>query len=617
MEPQKPTEADTVPPQSNPEPVDQQPVTQPTPETVAPAPDADIDESDVPTDMELEDEVAQTTEPRQNIVKRALQAIKTNKKLSIPLAVLGVIIVLLAVPVTRYPLLGTFLKQDYKVAVLDESTKKPVTNATLTLAGRTVKTDNTGQATLHTKVGKSTLTAEKKYYQKTSSQVLVPILKPKDQFRIFIKATGRQVPVTVINRINNKPVENALVRAADTEARTNAKGETVLVLPADKPTIEAHISASGYNDATTTVVVTEQKTDKNAFQLTPAGKLYFLSKLSGKVDVVKTDLDGTNRQIVLAGTGNEVGNDTILLASRDWKYLAFKSKRDNGLAKLYLIDTSNDKLTTIDEGNASFTPVGWYGSHFVYTLSRSGVQNWQPNAQALKTFDASTAKLSVIDQTAGEGTGPYDYAYTNFSSIYILENEVVYTENWYASYGLPGKLDGKSVSLVSVHPDGSSKKTIKDYAIPAGTQYNYYVGLQPYEPQALYVQLPAASGNTYFAYEDGKLVAKSDMNDQKYYSEPYPTYLLSPSGKQTFWSEQRDGKNTLFVGDANASTPQQIAALSEYLPYGWYSDDYLLVSKNSSELYVMAVSGGKVAKVTDYHKPAANFQGYGYGYGGL
>jgi hypothetical protein len=579
--------------------------------------DNDDDEADVPADLDLSDASPDTPAGKQSKLRRLLHAIKTRKKLSIPLAAAAVLVVLLAVPLTRYPLLGTFLKQDYRIVVLDESTKKPVTNATLSLAGTTAKTNNNGQAVLHVKVGHRTLTAEKKYYQKTSGEVLVPLLKQKDEFRIFIKATGRQVPVTIINRINNEPVEDALVRAADTEARTNSQGEATLVLPADKPTIETHISATGYNDATAAITVTEQKSAKNAFQLTPAGKLYFLSKLSGKIDVVKTDLDGANRQTVLAGTGNEVDNDTVLLASRDWKFLAFKAKRDNGLAKLYLIDTSTDKLTTIDEGNATFTPVGWYGSHFVYVLYRNGVQAWQPNGQALKTYDAATGKLTIIDQTAGEGSGQYDYAYSNFSNVYILENEVVYAKNWYASGSTPNHLDGKSVSLVSVHPDGTSKKTIKDFAIPAGTQFSYFIGLAPYEPQALYVQVPASGGNTYFAYEDGKLAAKGDMNDQKYYGEPYPTFLLSPSGKHTFWSEQRDGKNTLFVGDTNAGSARQIAALSDYVPYGWYSDDYLLVSKNSSELYVMAASGGKVQKVTDYHKPAIDFRGYGYGYGGL
>jgi hypothetical protein len=61
--------------------------------------------------------------------------------------------------------------------------------------------------------------------------------------------------------------------------------------------------------------------------------------------------------------------------------------------------------------------------------------------------------------------------------------------------------------------------------------------------------------------------------------------------------------------------------LSDYSPYGWFSDSYTLVSKNASELYIMPTSGPAKSrqplKITDYYKPAQTYVGYGYGYGGL
>ena len=75
--------------------------------------------------------------------------------------------------------------------------------------------------------------------------------------------------------------------------------------------------------------------------------------------------------------------------------------------------------------------------------------------------------------------------------------------------------------------------------------------------------------------------------------------------------------NTLFIGDSSGGSGKQIATLSDYDTYGWYTDDYLLVSKNGSELYIMPVSGGTPIKISDYNKPAQNFNGYGGGYGGL
>ena len=100
----------------------------------------------------------------------------------------------------------------------------------------------------------------------------------------------------------------------------------------------------------------------------------------------------------------------------------------------------------------------------------------------------------------------------------------------------------------------------------------------------------------------------------------YNTYLVSPSGNSTFWSESRDGKNSLFIGDSVGGNAKQIASASDYQTYGWYSEDYLLASKNGSELYILASDGVKkdseALKITDYHKPVISYPGYG-GYGGI
>jgi hypothetical protein len=107
------------------------------------------------------------------------------------------------------------------------------------------------------------------------------------------------------------------------------------------------------------------------------------------------------------------------------------------------------------------------------------------------------------------------------------------------------------------------------------------------------------------------------MTYDKFYGSSYPTYLLSPSGSKTFWADPRDGKYSLIVGDAEGKNGKQIAELSDYNAYGWYTDDYVLVSKGSSELYILPAAGGTALKVTDYHKPGFDLRGYGYGYGGL
>jgi hypothetical protein len=137
------------------------------------------------------------------------------------------------------------------------------------------------------------------------------------------------------------------------------------------------------------------------------------------------------------------------------------------------------------------------------------------------------------------------------------------------------------------------------------------------EPSELYIYFQSGSSEYFYDYEAGKITQDTTLTADKFYETSYATYLVSPSDNQTFWGDQRDGKNALFVGDEDGKNQKQIASLSGYKTYGWYTDDYLLVSKNSSELYVMSPTGGTPLKITDYYKPAISYNGYGGGYGGL
>src|SRR3989344_821781 len=235
-----------------------------------------------------------------------------------------------------------------------------------------------------------------------------------------MEATGRQVPVTVRNKVTGKGVENATIKAADAEFKTDSEGTATLVLPTDKETYAATLSAKDYNDKAITVKVTDQEVDENKFVIVPAGKLYFLSKASGRIDVVKTDLEDSNRQTVIKGTGKEDSNDTVLLASRDWKYLALKSRRDSAQPKLYLIETATDTLTTIDEADASFTLTGWAEHYFVYTVSRNSVQIWEPKQLAIKSYNAENKHLAILDETTAEGGSQLDYASEYFGNVFAL-----------------------------------------------------------------------------------------------------------------------------------------------------------------------------------------------------
>ncbi len=529
--------------------------------------------------------------------------------------VAAVLIVLAVVPVTRNKIAGVFVKKSVTVLVKDSQKSNPVSKATVAIGDKRAETDKDGKAVLEgIEPGLHEATISKELYKQTTAKVTVPIIGDTEQLTVAAEPTGRLVTVTVTDRIGGGTIANATIDAGNgNTATTDDKGQTSVVVPANAQQITASVSAAGY---LTTKAATIKQAETSAIQLVPKGELYFLSKQSGKVDVVRTNLDGSNRKVVVAGTGNESDRETSLLASRDWNYLALLAKRDKNTA-LYLIDTTSGKLTTIDEGNdLRFDLVGWSGSRFIYSVTREKRQDWQAGRQALKSYNAPTQQLSVIDETQA-GSEPESSA-QSMSGFYILKgDQIVYIKDWYAEWddGLGGRTD----IIASIQADGSNKRALKSYkAIDLG-----YIEAKLYTPQEIHFRV---WDNNYDRLENvmtvgGKLVLVPPA--QQKFDQEYPTFLMSPDGTKSFWAEPRDGKNALFLGDDNAtdSSKQQLTNLSAYSPYGWLTDKYLLLQKNSSELYITTADqikkGASPLKVSDYHKPAITYSGYGYGYGGL
>lgn len=534
-------------------------------------------------------------------------------------AVLVILVAIFAVPFTRYEILGLFVRAKVTVQAVDSQSGLPVSGAEVQIGGSKAETDAEGRVLLHPHTGSRQLQVSKKYYKGSTQTVLVTMSAGSNVYKAKLVALGRQVKVKLVDKISGKPVVNAEVSVGGASAKTGKDGTANVVLPSGATTQSASVKLNGYN-ATTVTVDANGDLAANTFTITPSGEIYFLSNLSGTIDVVKTNLDGTNRQTVLAGTGNEDARSTSLLASRDWKYLALLSKRSGNYASLYLIDTTNgDKLTTIDNSTSAFNLVGWSDDKFVYEVDhQSSVDDWKSGQQVLKSFDPTTGHSLMLDQTQASGTSESDFMKQSFVDEYTMNNGIVYTKTWSSAYSQLSQLAGKKAELDSINADGTNFRVQKSFDL-SGTPVFAQISISTklYEPNGLYISFGDVNGDVFYTYEDGSVKPDATLSDNAFYQSTYSTYLLSPSGNNTFWTEQRDGKNTLFTGDENGDNKQQIATLSDYSPYGWYTDNYLLVSKNSSELYAMPVNGGAAIKITDYYKPPINYNGYGGGYGGL
>lgn len=519
-----------------------------------------------------------------------------------------------ALPMTRYKILGLVVKESVTITVLDSKSQSPISNAQVTLAGHSAKTDAYGHVKISAGLGQRALSIQKLYYQDLETNYFVGLKVKNPSYRLA--ATGRLVPISVVNHITGQPISGAVITSQKTTAKTNSKGLAEIALPTKAASYSGRLTARGYLSTDINITVTDKLVKTNKFDLSPSGQIYFLSNRSGVLDVVKSNLDGSGRQTVLAGTGHEDAHATSLLASRDWRFLILKAHREGAQAALYMIDTSNDKVTQFDS-KADFTLIGWYGHRFMYESQKLNPSYWQPGTLAIKSYEAERQQLSLLDQNQAEGASG-NYAYQIFSNFYILDNLLLYNTYWngYTGTLTPYNLTGKNDTVRGIQPDGQAKK---DYKTLSSTNNNF-IQASLYAPGSVYFAVyDKTTKISYYEFEAGSV--KSANIDQATFDKSYPTFLVSPSGRATLWSELRDGKNTMFIGDASASNKKEIASLSEYAPYGWFADDYILLSKNNSELYIAPASQISRAhppvKITDYYKPAQNFSGYGYGYGGL
>lgn len=540
-----------------------------------------------------------------------------QKRVTIPLAIVLVVAAILAIPFTRFLVLSWAWRENVTLTIVDSSNNKPVTDASVSLAGKHAVTNSLGKVTLQSvPIGYHTLKVEKTHYKTSDAQIVVDVFSSAQNRQQAIVATGRPLTVKVVDRLTNKPVVDATISdgKATTFGRTDGEGRATVVIPVNKKELDVSVAAGKYR-----VLVTKLTLQSATLQLIPDGNLYFLSKQSGKIDVVKSGLDGSNRKVVVAGTGDENDQTTTLLASQDWKYLVLKAKRaPNKPESLFLIDTSNDSMKLLDEGNVSFNLIGWSGHHFMYHTARSESQYWRAKLTAIKSYNAEKGTLATLDENASDPASNSTMSlYEIFGSYYILDNALVYTKYWVDSGSIMESMQqGKQSVIVSARPDGTSRKTIKSFGV---TSVSAIVS-RLYAPQEIYYQINDRSSPAKFTYGEYEGGNYKDVK-QVDFGKTYPTFLMSPSGSASFWYEERDGKNALFVGDKNAGNKEELVAKSELKPYGWLTDDYLLLQKKDSELYITTKeqlkAGAEPLKVGDYHKVKASIEGYGYGYGGL
>lgn len=487
--------------------------------------------------------------------------------LAVALLVVGV------VPSGRYFVLNNIgIRSSASVIVVDDSTQQPLKNVAVTLGSQTAATDIDGRATFkHLRLGKTKLTIKKRAFATSEKFVTIgwgsnPLVQQS------LRPIGTQYSFRVTDYLSGLPLENVEALSGEANALSDAEGKIVLTLDFgdEDQSSDVEITAEGYR--TETISLSTDSEENIAVQLVPERSHIFISKRSGRYDVYKIDADGKNEEKILAGSGIE-RDDLTLVAHPTKAYAALVSTRENVRRDGYLLQT----LTLIDI--AQKTPsklaqservqiVDWLGDRLVYVQIAAGASAEDPDRHQLMSYDLDSGESKQL------ATANY------FNDVIAVGNNI-----YYAPSGAYSSGDAKFYKIAA---DGSGKTAAYNSEV-----WNIF--------RTAYDKLVLAVGQDWYEYviSSGKtthLSGEPSNLDSK-------VYIDSPDRKRSLWVDQRDGKGVLLAYDVATQADKTIHTQSGLNnPVTWLNNSsivFRVATSNETADYVMSLNGGEPKKLKD------------------
>ena len=465
-------------------------------------------------------------------------------------------------------------------------------NVTVTVDGKTYKTDDKGK--LHADsvpFGKVVVTAKKAGYQDVTYNAVLdfdPFLhkfggKEADDaarsIELSMKATGIPVAFKLVDFLSGKPVTTGEFTIGDTVAKPDDQGLVSLKIPgtdASKVTVSTNFGGT-YADKK--FDVTLGSSDVPTITVVPGGKHYFVSKRSGVLTVYSSNLDGSDVQVIVTGTGQET-DATAFAVSPDGKYGILSSSRDGArnakldmLQRIYVVDLTSKQISRVDEGiTVSFAD--WSGDTLIYTTTTyDSTTNKYPTA--LRSVDAASKRV-----------------YNFEASDYISVSTVGFDKVLYQKYTNSGSDVAISPVLREAGVNGSTAKTLGEK-----TDYDSYLQLDFDR-----VAFKTAQDQAWHEYN-------LNTDQLKTISQPSTgsntiQYLNTANndGSKRLMIDRVDGKYTLIVKDtATGSLTPLYGAGGLGGPIRWIGDVivYRVVNNQETADYAVSLNGGQPKKITD------------------
>ena len=473
-----------------------------------------------------------------------------------------------------------------------EAKASKLRNVAISVNGQTYKTDDSG--TVHIAdlpYGQTSITATKAGFQTIDYGVTLDVDpffhafggKAADDaarsVELSMQATGIPVAFKAVDYVSGKPITDGEFAVSDVVAKPDKNGLVSLKVPgtdAHKVTVAATFGGS-YIDKKFDV----ELNSKSAADVTfvPGGKHYFVSKRDGVLTVYGSNLDGSDIQPIVVGTGQET-NEIAFAVSPDGKYGVLSSSRDgardakkNILQRVYVVDLATKQLTRVDEG-ATVTYADWAGEKLVYTTT-----NYDASAgsypSTLRSVEASTKRV-----------------YNFESADYISVSTVGADKVLYLKYSNSGDAQSSSPVLRQAPMNATTMKTLGEKV-----DYDAYLQLD-------FNRVAFKTGQDQTWHEYGLNNDSLKTISQPGSGSTTVRYVATANadGSKRLIIDQVDGKYTLFMKDMGTGAETKLyGAAGLGGPIRWIGNTivFRVVTSEQTADYVISIEGGEPKKITD------------------
>lgn len=478
-------------------------------------------------------------------------------------------------PKARYLALNTYgVTVSSSLVVTDDVTKQPLKNVSVTIGSSAARTDKTGKASFDgLRLGPAKLTIARPGFETITRDITLG-WGSNPLGTLGLQAGGMRYTFAVRDYVTGKGIKSVEISSGDATALSDKDGIAVLTLPGTvEAEITADIIANGYRQETVTAKPSEDVTAATAVKLVTSRRAVYVSTEHGTYDVMASDVDGRNKQIILPGTGSETSNISLAV-SPDGAQAALVTTRgqkdDTGslLASLVLIDVSDGDNVTIAQG-VQIRLLDWVGTRLLFEQAANDKD--KPVEHTIVSYDYPTSSRLLLARAA------------SFSAVLTARGDV-----YYANRNDPARPADKP-SLMRISANGSNRSTVFETEVWSAYRTDYH---------ALAVQTPDGWHTVNIDGGGTSPAAPPTSFTSRIYTE------RQTQGNESLWATVQNGEGVLQLHtrqDGRDVTIHRQAGLAN--PVRWLTDEvviYRVVTGAGTADYVIGVQPGSTPyKVAD------------------